>query len=158
MLIIYKMFLLWNVVSFEKGSNGQNHSISDSHPQHSPVKFSIPLLMGWSPYLIILFGKSWILWWDWKCKSSYKTKLKVLWDNTLMKHCGYNLKGTLSSLRSFLATESLLKIMQNAFYFTLKAILVLKIFKFLFWHFGHVEKRLDLREKVNFKIYDIIVW
>ena len=33
-----------------------------------------------------------------------------------------------------------LKIMKNAFYFTLKAIFVFKIFKFLFWDFGHVEK------------------
>ena len=28
-------------------------------------------------------------------------------------------------------------------YFTLKALLVLKIFKFLSWVLGHVEKRLD---------------
>ena len=41
------------------------------------------------------------------------------------------IKGTLSGLRQFLATESLLKIMKNAFYFTLKAIFILKIFKFL---------------------------
>ena len=36
--------------------------------------------------------------------------------------------------------ESPLKIMKNAFYFTLKALFVLKIFKFLSWHFGHVEE------------------
>ena len=29
---------------------------------------------------------------------------------------------------------------ENAFYFTLKALFVLKIFKFLSWLFGHVEK------------------
>ena len=40
----------------------------------------------------------------------------------------------------FLITESPLKIMENAFYFTLKALFVLKIFKFLSWLFGHVEK------------------
>ena len=34
--------------------------------------------------------------------------------------------------------ESPLKTMKNTFYFILKALLVLKIFKFLFWHFGHV--------------------
>ena len=36
-------------------------------------------------------------------------------------------KGTLSSLRQFLETECPLKMMKNTFYFTLKALLVLKI-------------------------------
>ena len=40
-------------------------------------------------------------------------------------------KGALAGLRQFLANESPLKMMKNAFYFTLKALLVLKIFKFL---------------------------
>ena len=40
-------------------------------------------------------------------------------------------KGALSGLRHFLATESPLKIMKNAFYFTSNALFVLKIFKFL---------------------------
>ena len=39
-------------------------------------------------------------------------------------------KGALSALRQFLATESPLKMMKNA-YFILKALSVLKIFKFL---------------------------
>ena len=30
--------------------------------------------------------------------------------------------------------------MENAFYFILKALFVLKIFKSLSWHFGHVEE------------------
>ena len=30
--------------------------------------------------------------------------------------------------------------MKNAFYFILRALSVLKIFKFLFWLFGYVEK------------------
>ena len=50
-------------------------------------------------------------------------------------------EGALSGLRQFLATESLFKMMKNAFYFTLKALLVLKMFKFLYSVFGHVEKR-----------------
>ena len=41
------------------------------------------------------------------------------------------IKGGLSDLRQFLATESPLKMMNNAFYFTSKALFVLKIFKFL---------------------------
>ena len=36
--------------------------------------------------------------------------------------------------------ESPLKLIKNAFYFILKAIFVLKIFKFLSWLFGHAEK------------------
>ena len=42
----------------------------------------------------------------------------------------HGIKGTLSSLRQFLETESPLKMMKNVFYFTLKALLVLMIFKF----------------------------
>ena len=36
--------------------------------------------------------------------------------------------------------ESSLKMMKNAFYFILKALFVLKIFKFLSWLFGQVGK------------------
>ena len=36
--------------------------------------------------------------------------------------------------------ESLLKMMKNAFYFMLKALFILKVFKFLSWYFGHVGK------------------
>ena len=36
--------------------------------------------------------------------------------------------------------ESPLKMMKNDFYFILKALVILKIFKFLSWRFGHAEK------------------
>ena len=55
-------------------------------------------------------------------------------------------KDALSSLRQFLATESPLKMMKKAFYFTLKALFFLQIFKFLSWLFGHVAKRLDKKD------------
>ena len=42
------------------------------------------------------------------------------------------LKGTLSGIRQFLATESHLKMIKNDFYFTLRAVFALRIFKFLF--------------------------
>ena len=42
-----------------------------------------------------------------------------------------NFKGALSGLRQFLATESPLKMMKNAVYFTSKALFVLKIFNFI---------------------------
>ena len=41
------------------------------------------------------------------------------------------LKGALSDLRQYLANKNPLKMMKNAFYFTLKSLFVLKIFKFL---------------------------
>ena len=51
---------------------------------------------------------------------------------------GEKIKGALYGLRQFLATEGPLKMMKNVFHFTLKALFVLKIFKFLSWLFGHV--------------------
>ena len=48
--------------------------------------------------------------------------------------------------------------MKNALYFALKALFVLKIFKFSCWHFGHIEKRLDYKDKVSFIIHDITTW
>ena len=41
------------------------------------------------------------------------------------------IKGALLGLRQFLVTESPLKMMKNAFYFTLKPLFDLKIFKYL---------------------------
>ena len=51
------------------------------------------------------------------------------------------MKDALSGLRKFLVTESALKIMKNAFHYTLKALFVLK--KFLPGFFAHVEKQLN---------------
>ena len=48
--------------------------------------------------------------------------------------------------------------MKKAFYFTLKALSVLKIFNFLFWQFGNAEKRPDKKAKENFKIHDVTNW
>ena len=47
-------------------------------------------------------------------------------------------KGALSGVRLFLATKNPLKLMKNAFCFTLEVLFVLMIFKFLSWLFGHV--------------------
>ena len=46
-------------------------------------------------------------------------------------HQENKVKDALSSLRQVLATESPLKMMKNALYFTLKALSVVKVFKFL---------------------------
>ena len=45
--------------------------------------------------------------------------------------------------------------MKNAFHFKLKALFVLDIFTFLSRVFGYVEKRLDKKAVVNYKIYDV---
>ena len=44
---------------------------------------------------------------------------------------------------------------KTCFYFMLKVIFVLEIFTFLYHIFGYVEKRLDKKAMINFKIYDI---
>ena len=50
------------------------------------------------------------------------------------------------------------EIIQNSYYFMLKALLVLKISKLLIWIFGHVEKWLDKNAKDCFKIYYVADW
>ena len=47
---------------------------------------------------------------------------------------------------------------KNTFYFTSKALFVVKIFKFLSWLFGDVAKWLDKKNKVNFKYYGVTSW
>ena len=68
------------------------------------------------------------------------------------------IKGAPSGLRQFLANKSPLKMMKNAFNFTSKALFVLKIFKFLSCLFDHVAKRLDKKDKANFRFYDATAW
>ena len=71
------------------------------------------------------------------CGSLLKSKQNKFECDLKIKFCGKRLspnestKGALAGLRQFLATESTLKMMDNAFYFILKALFVLKIFKFL---------------------------
>ena len=57
-----------------------------------------------------------------------------------------------------MATESPLKMMKNAFYLTLKAYFVSRLFKLLSLLFDHVEKRFDSQDKVNFKFHDATTW
>ena len=51
-----------------------------------------------------------------------------------------NFKGMLSVLKQFLVTESPLKTMKKDFHFNLKALFVLKIFKFFFFTFWSCRK------------------
>ena len=73
----------------------------------------------------IIFGKFCFL-----LNKNNKLKLHVKLS-FLIKCDKPELKGALSGLRQFLAIESHLKVMKNAFYFTSKALFVLKILKFL---------------------------
>ena len=68
------------------------------------------------------------------------------------------IKGTLRGLRQFLATENPLRIMKNAFYFTLKAVSIINTFKFCSEFFDDVEKPFDKKTEVNFKLYDVTKW
>ena len=67
-------------------------------------------------------------------------KTNIEWYKQIV---GKTVKSAFSGLKLFVAIESPLKMMKNAFYFTSKALLLLKIFKFLSWFFGHVAKQLD---------------
>ena len=84
---------------------------------------------------------------------SFPTLISTIYDSKEIMQC----KGPLSDLRKFWAIESPLKMMINAFYFMLKALFVIKIFTFLSWLCGYVEKQLDKKVMVNFKIYDVRV-
>ena len=48
--------------------------------------------------------------------------------------------------------------MKNDFYFMLKAHLIFEILTFTSWLFGYVEKRLDKKAMVDFKVYDVTDW
>ena len=48
--------------------------------------------------------------------------------------------------------------MKNGFYFTSKGIFALRLFKFLSWFFGHLLQRLDKKDKVICKFYDVTAW
>ena len=84
--------------------------------------------------------------------SAKRVNLLVITINSQFKF-----KCALSGLRQFLITESPLKMMK-CFLFHLKSSFVLKIFKFLSWHFTHIAKQLVKKDKVNFKFYDVTAW
>ena len=80
------------------------------------------------------------------------------WTTGFLELTKWDFKGALSGVRWFLATAGPLKMMKNGFYFTSKGLFALKIFKFLYWIFGHLLKQLDKKDKVNFKFYDVTAW
>ena len=85
-----------------------------------------------------------------------ETKVSRFTSKTIQRTKG--LKGALSGLKRLLTIESPLKMTKTAFYFSWKALFVLKIFKFLPWLFGFVTKRFDEKDMVNLKFYDATAW
>ena len=69
-----------------------------------------------------------LFWFDFAIKYILNTST-VGYTNSRNMHSKF--VGALSGLRQLLATESPLKMMKNTFYSILKALFVLKIFKFL---------------------------
>ena len=63
-------------------------------------------------------------------------RLKVCVITMAIKKYKSIIKGMLLHLRQFFATESPLDIMKSTFYFTSKALFILKIFKFWSWYFN----------------------
>ena len=47
---------------------------------------------------------------------------------------------------------------KNAFYFILKDLFILKLFKYLSWIFGLVEKKAYMKDNFNFEFYDETAW
>ena len=54
--------------------------------------------------------------------------------------------------------ENLLEVMKNAFYFILKALFIIKIFKYLSRLFDPVGKMARMKSKFNFTIRDVTPW
>ena len=87
-----------------------------------------------------------------------KLGLSRIFSHGIKSRIFKNFKNAFSGLRHFLAAESSLKMMKNAFYFTSKALFFLKIFNFVSWLFIQVAKRLHKKDKVSFKSYDVTAW
>ena len=67
------------------------------------------------------------------------------------------LKGTIR-FETIFGNWKLFKNDENAFYFTSNALFGAKIFKFLSWLFGDIAKRIDKKDKADFKFYDVTAW
>ena len=93
-----------------------------------------------------------------------KNSLLFLWSKLNVCFCFLQFRLVLKSdshpSRKFFTcfNDNCSEVMKNAFYFVLIALFVLKIFKFLSWVFGHVEKLAWLERYVSFEIYDVTAW
>ena len=98
---------------------------------------------------------------DYSTISSYLCYLKYLAEEVNMNYVnirlyiGATIKGGLLNLRKFLATECPLKIMENTFNLNLKALLVLKIFKFCLQFLVMLENGLNKKIGLISNIHDV---
>ena len=98
---------------------------------------------------------------DYSTISSYLCYLKYLAEEVNMNYVnirldiGATIKGALLNLRKFLATECPLKIMENTFNLNLKALLVLKIFKFCLQFLVMLENGLNKKIGLISNIHDV---
>ena len=122
--------------------------------RESILNFRLIIVWEWRTSWTLCQKGNRIIWYKWLifCKRSKNIKTRIwkylISDTITLKIYAWQtankfqptnrVKGALSGLRQFLATESPLKMMKNAFYFTSKPLFVLKIFKFLSWLFGHL--------------------
>ena len=138
-LILVDVQYLQNAVfSLERGSNGQIHN--SSGPYH-PLK-KIPSAKCWihlpleNPACYCCIWCIFNLTWDivLLLSSNIRNFQWAKFEPRFLRWLFF--KGALSGLRQFLSAKSPLKVMKNAFYFTSKAPLVLKIievFVLTFW-------------------------
>ena len=79
----------------------------------------------------------------WDLRGKDAVKKSQLWENHYKEHF-YDLKSDFTFQKCFISlNESPLKMMKNAFYFTLKTFFVLQKFKFLIWLLVMQKQRLD---------------
>ena len=122
------------------------------------IKQSQTFLEGESPTLIlyfeltfcfeIIFRNSFLICSFFSCYNIFTLTIyltiKHIYIGSLVSRIINSFKDVLLGLRTFLATENPLKMMKNAFYFTLKPLFVLKTFNLFSCLFGQLKKRLDL--------------
>ena len=127
-LVLIDIQYMQNVVfSFEKGSNGQNHSSSDSHhpTTHTPTK-SAYFYMDVNCFGLVRVISSWL-----RVNSVVADSFGwVFLDGFAWLRMVSGGFGWFRVVYCFSSYE-ILRLMKNAFYFILKALFVLKIFKFL---------------------------
>ena len=129
-------------------------------------KISYPFInLSWTVYSGIHIKHFWML--TLSCEKGKKVEnkncehfLDYFFTSGMLQNVAYSITtlevGVSPSKQDFFLLQW--KLFKNAFYFVLKALFILKVFKFLSWFFGHVEKTTWLERKVNFKIYYVTSW
>ena len=86
--------------------------------------------------------------------SRFGCKIRLFWWNKFSNL----IKGALSGLRQFSAAESPFKMLKNAFYSRQKLFSFSRYLSFCLGFLVMLAKRLGMKDKINYKIYDVIAW